>query len=472
MLTYRAFAMNRIHQIIPALIAATAHAGELTVEPRPFAVTQTFPATVLPDETTPITLDVESWSDFKILTITGHGNAVKKGDPLVVFDSQDITRKIEDMQNAVATETLGLAQAELDLATLEKTAKEQLARLKRNAEVAAEELAYFTETRRKSSQETAEQSLKRAQQILDSKKEELKQLLKMYEADDITEETEEIILQQQKNSVEYAEFALRMEILDQKRTLEVSLPREATALTEKRDDTALLLEKGEKDLPRSIELKKLEVAGLKTSLARNKEAIADLEKDSGLFEIKAPADGWFYHGSIEDGKWTTGDLVKGLRPEGSAPVNKAFATFIPATAKMVAHAFLDQATAAAIAPGAKGSAALVGRGDIIIPVSLASLGSAPNLDLTYSAEFTAEWPENTEVAACQGLEINLVSHASENAITVPTKAITFGPKGWVVEVKLADGKTEMRPVSKGKSSAEKTEITAGLEAGQVVIVPG
>jgi HlyD family secretion protein len=463
--------MTRIHHIIPVLIAATAHAGELTIEMKPFAVTHSFQATVLPDENTPISLDAEAWSDFRILTITEHGSAVKKGDPLITFDTEGIDRKIEDTRLAIETETLTLAQAGLDLAMLEKTVNEQLARLRRNAEVAAEELAYFTESRRKASEETAAQSLKRNEQLLASKKEELKQLLKMYEADDITEETEEIILRQQKDAVEYAEYALRMETLDHKRTLAVTLPREAITLTEKRDDTALLLEKGEKDLPRSIELKKLEVAGLKTSLARKKEALADLEKDRGLFEIKAPADGWLYHGSIEDGKWTTGDLVKGLRPEGNAPVNKAFATFIPATAKMVAHAFLDQTAAAAIAPGAKGTAALAGRGDIAIPVSLSSLGTAPNPDLTYSAAFTAEWPDKTVVAACQSLEINLVSYASENAITVPTKAIGFGSKGWTVEVKLADGKTEMRPVTKGKSSAEETEITAGLEAGQVIIVP-
>ena len=138
---------------------------------------------------------------------------------------------------------------------------------------------------------------------------------------------------------------------------------------------------------------------------------------------------------------------------------------------MSVHAFLDQATAAVVAPGAKGSAALAGRGEITIPISLASLVSTPNPDQTYSATLTAEWPEKTKAAAGQSLEIHLVSYATDAAITVPSKAIGYGPKGWAVEVKLADGKTEKRPVTKGKSSDGETEITAGLESGQVIIAP-
>ena len=38
-------------------------------------------------------------------------------------------------------------------------------------------------------------------------------------------------------------------------------------------------------------------------------------------------------------------------------------------------------------------------------------------------------------------------------------------------MKLADGKTERRPVKRGRISGENTEILSGLEVGQVVIAP-
>jgi gamma-glutamylcysteine synthetase len=233
--------MPRIHQLLPALLAATAYSGELTLEMKPFFIAHSLDATALPDATSPIRLDAEAWSAFEIVSIAAHGSAVKKGDALVIFETEGIDRKLADTKQAIATAKLNLAQAELDLASLEKTVPEQLARLTRAAAVAAEELEHFNKTARKSAEESAGFDLKRREQILASYKEELKQLTKMYEADDATEETEEIILQNQLDAVEAAEFALRMEILNHKRALEVSLPRQLTALTQTRDDISVCL---------------------------------------------------------------------------------------------------------------------------------------------------------------------------------------------------------------------------------------
>lgn len=463
--------MTRLQYIVPALIAASAHAGEVTLEAKPFAVTHKFSATVLPEAAVPTRLDAEAWAAFKIVDIADHGSQVKKGEPLLTFETEDIDQKIVDIQSAIATGSLELDQAKLDLATLEKTIPEQMARLKRAAEIAAEELAYFKETSRKSAEETAAQSLKRQEQLLASYREELKQLLQMYEADDITEDTEEIILQKQRDSVEYAEFALRMEKLDHQRKLAVSLPREEISLIEKRNDTALQLEKGTKDLPRSLDLKRLEVATLEISLKRQKEALAELEADRKLFEIKAPDDGFFYHGIIENGKWTTGELVKELKPGGDAPVGESFATFFPATTNLVVSAFLNQSDALALAVGSRGVAVLAGREGVSIPVVFTNLDVVPGPDGFYNATLTAEWPESFKPMAGQALEVRMVSYAVEKAIAVPVKAIDFGANGWTVEVKLADGKTERRTVTRGNASGEVVEITAGLEAGQVVIVP-
>ena len=57
--------------------------------------------------------------------------------------------------------------------------------------------------------------------MLDYEKDELEQLEKMYEADDLTEETEEIVLKRQRNSVEFAEFSLENAKLSRDETLKV-----------------------------------------------------------------------------------------------------------------------------------------------------------------------------------------------------------------------------------------------------------
>ena len=185
---------------------------------------------------------------------------------------------------------------------------------RRAAEIAKEENAYFTQTRRKAEEETADQELERRKQLLSNQQEELRQLTKMYEADDLTEDTEEIILTRQKDDVASAEFALRMETLDHKRTLEVILPREAVTLANNERDTAIALrQRRGGNAPRDRTQENRTRNAQDHPRTRDKESLANLEQDRTLFEFKAPADGWFYHGPIENGRWITGDAVKSPR---------------------------------------------------------------------------------------------------------------------------------------------------------------
>jgi hypothetical protein len=294
----------------------------------------------------------------------------------------------------------------------------------------------------------------------------------MYKADDITEDTEEIILTRQKDAVAAAEFSLRMESLNHKRTLEVALPREAVTLAEAERDFAIALAKAEQDIPRSIQLKKLELAGLKTTNERERKTLAELEKDRTLFEIKAPADGVFYHGPIKDGRWSLSpELTKGLVVHGRPPINSPFATFVLASAKPTLVAFLDEATARCLKADVSGITTLTGREDLEIPVKLTNLATTPATDGTYRADLTVTWPKDLTPVTGSTAKVTLESYRNEKAITVPTKAISRSPQGWTVDVKLTDGKTEKRVVKRGRVSGDETEILSGLEIGQVIVTP-
>ncbi len=458
--------------IIPALIAAASHAGEITVEQRPFSIGKILTAAALPgNDCLLITLRPKTWTDFEILQLTEHGSKVAKGDVLVRFDAEAIDKKLTDARSAFAADTLTLAQAENDLKQLQETSPNKLEATRRAAEIAKEENTYFTQTRRKAAEESAGQSLKRSEQILSNQKEELKQLSKMYQADDVTEDTEEIILIRQQDAVAAAEFALRMEMLDHKRTLEVSLPREAKTLADADRDTGIALKKAETDIPRTIELEKIKVEALKTAHQRDKDTIAELEADRSQFEFKAPADGFFYHGPIENGKWTIGDLAKVLFPHGRPPAHRAFATFVPASAKLGLVSFLDEASFRSLKPDLTGTATLAGREDLEIPVKLVKLAAAPAPDGTYRVDFSVTWPKELAPAAGTTVEIHVISYQQPAAIVVPNKSLIFDDSGWTVEVRLADGMTERRSVKRGRATKEETEILSGLEVGQVVLVP-
>ena len=459
--------------LVPALLAAAAHAGEITIEPRPFTLEKSFSATALPDKGyVLLQIEPKSWADFQIKELAVHGSRVVKGDVLVSFDPETIDKKLADLRLSLDANTLNLAQAELDLKHLQETSPHKLEALRRAADIAKEENSYFTKTRRKAAEETAAMSLEHKKQVLSNQQEELRQLTKMYAADDITEDTEEIILTRQKDAVVSAEFALRMENLDYKRTLEVTLPREVVTLADNERDTAIRLRKAEQDIPRSIALQKLELETLKTTCQREEESLAKLEADRTQFEFKAPADGWFYHGPIENGRWTPAEAVKTLFTHGRPAVNRPFATFVPASAKLVLLAFLDEATARSLKPETTGTALLAGREDIEIPVKIAKIAATPMPDGTYRADLTVTWPKDFTPVPGTSAQIRMISYYQEAAIAIPTKALSFDPKGWSVEVKLADGKTEHRPVKRGRVSKDDTEILSGLEVGQVILTSG
>ena len=459
--------------LIPALIAAASHASEITVEQKPFVIEKSISAVALPaGDSLLIQLDPKVWANFSITKIAPHGSKVEKGDVLVSFDTEDIDKKLVDARRALESGNLALQQAELDNKILQETSPNKLESLRRAASIAAEENTYFTKVRRKASEESASQALKRSEQILGNQREELRQLTKMYQADDVTEETEEIILVRQQDAVAAAEFALRMEVLDHKRTLEVSLPREAKSLADAERDTAITLKKAEVEIPRSIEQAKLQLEALKTSNQRAKEELADLEADRTQFEFKAPADGIFYHGPIDKGRWTPGKVTEVLVLHGRPPVHSAFATFVPGNSKLSLIAFLDDATARSLKPELAGVAFLAGREDVEIPVKLASLAAAPGADGTYRADFSVTWPKEPTPAAGATAQVRLISYQQPAALAVPNKALSFTPAGWTVEVKLADGKTERRPIKRGRVSNDETEIVSGLEVGQVIVVPG
>ena len=303
----------------------------------------------------------------------------------------------------------------------------------------------------------------------------MRQLKQMYEADDLTEDTEEIILTRQQDAVERAEFQLRLTKLRQTREIEVMLPLKAASLAKAAEDAAVTLKYTKSQIPREIEQTKGQLEALEDSLEKDRIELADLEHDRKLFEFKAEADGIFYHGAIEGGTWTTGDLLRGLRVGSNAPLHTAFASLVPNDADLVLVAQTDAAKTRELA-GAEGIATLAGTEALgadmnSIPCRLSKHSVVPSTKGQYQLTFTAQWPDGLDPKVGNTTSLHLLSYSKENAIVIPANAVKYGAKGWGVEVKLADGKTERRSVTRGPQSGDEVEILSGLEVGQVIVTP-
>lgn len=458
--------------LLPILSAAVCRAGEITLEARPFVIERALSTGALPTQSTALRVDAETLAAFEIKTIATHGCKVKAGEILVSFDTESIDRRLDDGRRALEAATLTLGQAEVELKGLKEGLALKLDAARRSARNAADDLAYFNSTSRRTKEQRAEESLKRYRQALEGEQEELRQLEKMYKADDLTEETEEIILKRQKDAVAAAEFAFHAEELDHRRTLGTEIPREAEELNAAAKSSALALARAETELSRQISLKEIEVATARIGLERQKDDFAKLSADRKLVEaIKAPADGWFYHGVIEDGKWSTGEAVKALVPSGQVQAKKAFATFIPASSPLVLTAFSDEATASSLPTDCQGFALAPGREELVIPVKVAKIAPTPGTDGRYRIDLTASWPADTQPVPGSSAQVRLISYENPKALSVPAAALRATRDGWAVTVKLADGKTGPRTVKRGRTSGDLVEILSGLEPGQVVIAP-
>jgi len=219
----------------------------------------TFKGIVEAETMTEIVLRPEAWTQGGALVVkkaAALGSTVKKGDTLVELETDKIDRDIRELEAELKLAAVTLKQAEEELPILEKTVPVELADAERANKIADEDLKRFLEVDRPLAEQNAEFSLKMAQFQLEDSKEELKQLLKMYgEKKDQADKTEEMILKQQRNQVENAEFGLKAAKNQHEQSLKVDLPRREQTARETAVKTTLALNQARSTLPLTLNQK-------------------------------------------------------------------------------------------------------------------------------------------------------------------------------------------------------------------------
>jgi HlyD family secretion protein len=454
------------------LILSTAlFADPYVVKTSDFHMRPSFSATLIPEESVTISVSAREWSTFVIEEIAAHGSLANKGDILVKFDDESFLKKLRDAESAAKAGRLTLANAEADLASAAKYLPMQLESARSKAEEAAEALAYFNTTRRDTETKEAHLSLRQTELRLESEREELTQLDKMYKADDLTENTEEIILKRQREIVKAMEISLEIAKLSHKRKLEVSLPRELVRLEREAQSAAIALKESEQNLPRNYELKRIAFEDAQINAKRADEALAALQKEKDLFVIKAPADGYFYYGSMEGGRWSVGESAKALAPLSPVSPKRPFAVLVPLSATLQLESTVEESTARIMKKDLKGFASLTGCADERFPVTVLNVAVTPGIDGRYRVTLGALFPKGLVKVAGMTASVQVHAYESIAAITIPSKALRANAQGgWDVEVQESEKATKLIPVKRGMTWGEKVEILSGLNKGQTIIV--
>ena len=239
--------------LLPALLFVNSFGRELTIKSRTLETSLELDATFIPEQPTLFKIEPDQWSQFIIAELVEHGSSVKKNQSVITFEAEDYQRHLAETKEDAKVRAIALAKAERQLADLKTNTPRVLEGLKLAHDRAKESLDYFTLTGKALQEEEAIETLKRSQRSLSYQEEELKQLLKMYKEDGITEETEEIILKRQRASVKSAEFSVKKAELNSKWALEKTIPRQAVDLQRTYADALLEYETGKINLPRAVE---------------------------------------------------------------------------------------------------------------------------------------------------------------------------------------------------------------------------
>ena len=423
-----------------------------------------------PVDATVVQFKPEQWAlPLEIVRIIPHGTRVNAGDVLVEFDTENLDRAIADLELdlAIGEKTVEIARRELPVT--EALQPLELADMERDTLVATEDLARFLAVGRTLAEDSARFRLKSSEEQLKYAREELRQLEKMYKDKDLTEETEEMILQRTRFEVESGEFNLRRAGVDTDSALTLEVPRKEAALQDAAAKAKLLLEKARATSAIALEQKRLALKKAERDRVEALRKMRDLQQDRAGISLKAPRSGIVYYGKQHDGAWTTAAVAAKAAVGQGVPVGDLVFTVVDPE-RVAFRVKVDEKDLHLLSPGLKGRVELSGFPDTEGAIVLESVSPVPR-DGKVDARFNVTGPAGgvkpvpgmTGSARCQ-------VYSRPDAVTLPATAVFRDDDGRkIVWLPGKDGAAaEKRVVKTGRTSGGKTEIIEGIAAGDVV----
>jgi multidrug efflux pump subunit AcrA (membrane-fusion protein) len=457
-----------------ALFATQPLAAQETheVQPKPFQVYENVTATVEARSMAPITPGTENWTTLKIEEIVAEGSTVEEGDPIARFETKELEQKIRESEQAVALGRLTIETSRLELEQLKQTLSLDQAMADRKLRIAEQDYLYFTEVDRPNREKRARRGVENSQFQLEYAQEEYNQLKRMYDEDELTEESEEIVLKRTQRDVENSQFFLEQEQLEAAHHLDVELPRELEQKTDELERARLEHERAQITLPLERDQKQVALEKATLDFEKQQLDLQRLKDDLQKLVITSPAKGVVYYGRCVRGAWmgATGPQ-RDLEIGRTVPHDKPLVTIVDPS-DLFLRADLTEKQLAALAEGAEGVARPVAFRDASLPVVVAAISRVPVQTDKYDCQMRMS-------EAMEGLmpgmtcQVRFLVHQNETALLVPETAVFTddGVTHYVFVPGEGEGAApERRNVTVGLTSEKMTEVTEGLSAGDKVLL--
>jgi len=421
-----------------------------------------------------VVLYPEQWSTFKVLKAVEHGQRVKKGELLVTLDMEKIDREIADRRAALKLADLDVRLAEQEVALLEDLTPLDLELAARSQKYAAEDLKRYFDVEAPMQKKAADFTLKGAKDYLEYQQEEVRQLEKMYKADDLTEETEEIVLKRARNNLEEAKFAVEMSDVRHDETVKVRLPRQEQDIKEAARRLELKWDKAKKTLPVALKKAQLTLEKTKVEKEKTEQKLDELLADREAMVIKSPIDGVVYYGKFTRGAFGGASLMsESLQPRGTLTANSVLMTVVQ-TRPMFVRASVPEKQLFDVRAGQKGVVKPTCDPEMNLAGIVEEVDSIPFTAGSFGVRLTVALDgQGKELTPGMKCDVQLIPYLKKDALTVPPKAVRtdeLDPQKQYVNVLAKDGKTKKQPVTVGRKTSEKVEILKGLAVGDEVLL--
>jgi len=242
---------------------------------------------------------VTSWT---IERIVPHGTRVREGQNIVWFETDEIDQKISDAKVALSLSRIALEKAEFEHEKFLETQKIERDQTERTLAQAEQNYDNFVRVDRDRQVLSAEFALKSAKASLENAQEELEQLTQMYEEDDLTEESEEIVLKRAKQSVESAQFRFDGSEIQTQRSIEQAIPRSEADQKAKLTLAQINHEKEMRAYDSDKKKRAIELQKQRDQFEKEKEDLEQLQSERRSSVLTSPINGIVLHGELTRGQ--------------------------------------------------------------------------------------------------------------------------------------------------------------------------
>jgi HlyD family secretion protein len=458
--------------LVVTLTAVLASADDAAPGPKTVAVvkenvTFTVDAAGRFDAAAPVEVAVktQAYADELEVEECSRGGPVTQGAMLVRFKTEKIDEALKNAERDLAIAKAALATQTEEQARQSAAAAFALQKAEFDARMAAQALDRFEKIDQPLRLAESEHSLQGYRNFLTDQQEELAQLEKMYKADDLTEETEEIVLKRTQRDLERNKKNLEFQTQRSSALKDVELPKqleslklEAARSTAERDRLTAVTALKETQA-------KLELQKSQANVERQEKQLAKLQADREKFNVTAPEAGVAVPGALVRGRWTNvDDVTKQLKKGAKFRVNDTLFTIVkPGAVRVVAS--VPEASVLALAAGMDAQVMPAAAPEKALAAKVSSVAAvAQGADYEIVLDLGDADPRLLPGYGCKVR----ITVGSRSAMLVPTASLEGD--GFDRSVYVYDGAAaKKQAVRTGASKDSRIEILSGIDEGARVL---